>query len=291
MSLTLKGSYFFRQTNGSRYYIRGVYYGDSGRAGDISTAFLDVLADDTLCRRDVPDLIALSINTLLVQDVDMTKDHTDCMRVFQAANISVMVMLNGRSPRFYLRNNQSFVSWDYHQIDFYRNIIDGFSKYPNTFGFFIGASKRSNVLPAKAKRAIIELKKYSAQNGYRKIPIGYVNSIHDVSASSMAEYMNCGNPGDSVDFYGWGRPLFKQAYCINSSSIFGNGVVEQYVTYSVPTFTLGGCQRKNKHSFSEIQQIFGEPGSDILSGIFIREWLDNTSNGADLGTYFSNRQM
>lgn len=281
----MQGSYFFRQNNGTRHFIRGVYYGDSGRAGDLSTAFLDVLSDDSLCHRDIAGLVALNINTLVVEDIDMTKNHSDCMRRFEAANIAVLLMLNGRTPRNYMRNNQSYVAWDYRLIDYCRKIIDGFSKYPNTLGFFIGVSKRSNKMPQLGKRAIIDLKKYTAQRNSRTIPIGYVNSIQDVSVGTMAEFMNCGSSADSIDFYGWGKPLRKLNFCIDASSIFGNGLAEQYAHYSIPTFTLGGCRRMSNHSFSEIQQIFGDPGQSILSGVAIREWLNNPSNGADLGKY------
>jgi hypothetical protein len=283
--LTIKGSYFFRQHGGDRYFIRGVYYGDSGRTAGLSTAFIDLLGDDSLCARDIPDLTALGINTLLVEDVDMTKDHTDCMRLLESANIAVMLMLNGRTPRYYTQDNQSYSPWDYNIINDFHGIIDGFSKYPNTLGFYFGASKRSNFLPQRAKRAVIEFKKYAARKRYRNIPFGYINSIHDPSVGTVAEFLNCGDREDSVDFYGFGKPIRKLNYCADSASIFGDDLVAQYAGYSIPTFTLGGCQRNNSHSFSEIQQIFGDPGADILSGIFIREWMDNPSNGANLGKF------
>jgi hypothetical protein len=56
-------------------------------------------------------------------------------------------------------------------------VIDGFQQYPNTLGFFLGSSRASSLWIPLAKTAVIYLKDYIGQKGYRSIPVGFMHQV------------------------------------------------------------------------------------------------------------------
>jgi 1,3-beta-glucanosyltransferase GAS1 len=177
MVLIIQGSHFFHNTSGSQFLVRGAFYSDSGRTTGITSSFIDVLADDSFCSRDVPYFQRLGINTLIILDVDTTAVHTSCMQKLRDAGIYVLIQLNGRVRKAYTYNGIPYVTWDYRFYDHFRNVIDGFQQYPNTLGFFLGSSRASSLWMPLAKTAVIYLKDYISQKGYRSIPVGFMHQV------------------------------------------------------------------------------------------------------------------
>lgn len=84
--------------------------------------------------------------------------------------------------------------------------MDGFVKYDNTLGFFVGneviAQADQSLAAPYIKAAARDLKAYRNSKGYRDIPVGY--SAADIAElrPMLQDYLTCGgNASDSVDFF------------------------------------------------------------------------------------------
>ena len=77
--------------------MKGVaYQQDTAAAGGEtkSDKFIDPLADEDSCKRDVPLLKKLDTNTIRVYAIDPSKNHDDCMKQLQDAGIYVVADLS-----------------------------------------------------------------------------------------------------------------------------------------------------------------------------------------------------
>jgi hypothetical protein len=182
--LCFQGSHFFYNNSGSQFLIRGAFYSDSGRTTSAGNSFIDVLADNTICSRDLPYFQRLGINTVIISGVDTTADHTSCMQVLQNAGIYVLVQLNGRVRTAYTMEGVPFVNVDYHFYDHFRDVVDGFQRYPNTLGFFTVA-RATSVFLSKTKTTMIYLKDYIRQKGYRSIPVGFMHEVFQQASENV----------------------------------------------------------------------------------------------------------
>jgi hypothetical protein len=174
--LTSQGSHFFYH-NGTQFFVRGVFYSDSGKSARTTTSFIDILADDGSCSRDIPYFQKLGINTIIILDFDPTASHSACMQMLQNAGIYVLIQLNGRTRSSYVVDGKSFSNWDYQFYQHFQKSIDTFQQYPNTLGFYIGSSVISPKILVKGKAALIHMKDYINSKKYRAIPIGWKNEV------------------------------------------------------------------------------------------------------------------
>ena len=76
--------------------MRGTFYSESGKTTSSTSSFIDVLADDGFCSRDIPYLQRLGVNTIVILDTDPTLSHETCMTKLDSAGIYVLVQLTGR---------------------------------------------------------------------------------------------------------------------------------------------------------------------------------------------------
>jgi hypothetical protein len=133
------------------------------------------------------------------------------------------------------------------------------------------------------KAVVIYMKEYIKGKEYRSIPIGFTNRGYGVAVPSFAQFLNCGDQNRSIDFYGWGFSLEDHSWCANSSSLFQDGMVDQYANYSIPVILFYGCEARQQHDFAEVQQIYGNTTTKVFSGGIVQEWLEDWGSGADLG--------
>jgi hypothetical protein len=55
--------------------------------------------------------------------------------------------------------------------------------------------------------------------------------------------------------------------------IFLADIIRNMTEISVPTILGYLCPAKYDHNFSEVQTLFGDEGSQVLSGLFFNEWF------------------
>jgi hypothetical protein len=261
-----------------------LHISDSGKSATNSTSIVDVIADGAICERDIPYFIKLNINTLVVDGIDLTRDHDACMNQLANAGIFVIVYINGRTNRTYRSKGRNAEAWDYMHYERAQSIIDQYQKYPNTLGFMYYSNTLVGSIMQKAKATVVHLKQYIKENSYRRIPIGLEGKEDRdhiaTTASSLGDFFNCGDKESSPDFL---NILPFPDICLTKSSLKQKGLIEKYSTYSIPSIITTGCDASNQHDFTEVQDIFGENGSRVFAGAIFREWFEDWISGSDQG--------
>ncbi|KAK0392048.1 hypothetical protein NLU13_1546 [Sarocladium strictum] len=270
-AITMKGSKFFYE-NGTQFFMKGVaYQQDTSAAGatfDKSTNYIDPLADETSCKRDIPLLEELGTNTIRTYAIDPTADHSVCMKLLQDAGIYVISDLGEPATSI----NRDDPKWDTELFSRYKAVVDELAKYPNVIGFFAGNevsnNKTNTDASAYVKAAVRDTKAYIKSKNYRWMGVGYAaNDDKDIRAE-IADYFNCGKSEDSIDF--WGYNIYS--WC-GDSSMQKSGYDEQikfFEEYSVPVFFAEyGCNLPNGAAgriFQETAALYNDDMTKVFSG-------------------------
>lgn len=271
-SIEIKGSKFFYSNNGTQFFIRGVAYQQTPTNGD---NFIDPLATASDCKRDIPYLTAVNTNTIRVYSVDPTANHDDCMNALADAGIYAFVDLSAPNNESI---NQADPSWNTALYDRYTGVIDNMNKYSNVIGFFAGnevinADNNTNSA-AYVKAVVRDTKAYIKEKNYRSIPVGYAAAdVSDVRVQ-LADYLNCGDADESIDFFG--DNVYE--WC-DPSSYTTSGydqIVKNFTSYSVPYFFAEyGCRSPaNGRTFKNIPTMFGDKMTPVLNGGIVFEYFE-----------------
>ncbi|RAK99596.1 glycoside hydrolase family 72 protein [Aspergillus ibericus CBS 121593] len=281
-SIVIKGSKFFYENNGTEFFIRGVAYqppydgtGTTTSAGSVD--FVDPLANETICKRDLPYLQELNTNVVRVYDIDPDADHTTCMNLLADAGIYVLADLSTSDYSIVSSDPQ----WNLELYDFYASVVDSLANYTNTLGFFAGNenSNSANTTGASAfvKAAVRDMKAYIKTKGYRSIGVGY--SAADVTEirDDLVAYFNCGDQDDAVDFFG--DNVYE--WCGDSTYTESgyNVMTEDLKNYSVPYFfSEYGCITVQPRSFSNVPVMYGSEMDYWLSGGIVYEYFQDAND-------------
>merc|ERR1712072_948682 len=147
--------------------------------------------------------------------------------------------------------------------------IDEMSKYSNTLGYFAGneVSNQPNNTDASAfvKAAVRDSKAYIKKQGYRDIGVGYATNDDADIRENMANYFNCGDQEDAIDF--WGYNIYS--WCGDSSFTESGYDVrtKEFSSYSVPVFFAEyGCNEVSPREFTDTPVLYGDKMADVWSG-------------------------
>lgn len=264
-----KGTKFFYE-NGTQFFIKGVAYQQhTGAAGTTSgTTYVDPLADEASCTRDVPLLKALGTNTIRTYAIDPTLDHSACMKLLDAAGIYVISDLSEPSVSIEQDNPQ----WNTKLYSRYTDVIDELSQYDNVIGFFAGNEVTNNASNTAAsafvKAAVRDTKAYISDKGYRWMGVGYAANDDADIRSNIAHYFNCGEEAQSIDY--WGYNIYE--WC-GQNTFEGSGYstqVDFFQNYSVPVFFAEyGCNTQGgaaKRIFEETTALYSDDMTGVISG-------------------------
>ncbi|EON66999.1 hypothetical protein W97_06115 [Coniosporium apollinis CBS 100218] len=266
--IVIKGSKFFYQSNGTQFFMKGVAYQQDVSTNTTvteSVEYRDPLANEANCRRDIPFLQELQTNTIRVYAIDPAQNHDACMQLLQDAGIYVVADLSQPG----LSINRDDPAWNDDLYARYTQVVDVLADYTNTLGFFAGneVSNQPNNTAASAfvKAAVRDTKAYIAQKGYRKIGVGYATNDDAIIREDMADYFNCGNTEEAIDF--WGYNIYS--WCGNST-YRESGYDRQtsnFASYSVPVFFAEyGCNQVQPRTFTDVEALYSEPMTDVWSG-------------------------
>ncbi|KAL8243877.1 hypothetical protein R6Q59_010135 [Mikania micrantha] len=282
--IVIKGSKFFYKTNGTQFYIKGVAYQQEFAAGDTqsntettNTNYKDPLADASACQRDIPYLKRLGTNTIRVYAIDPTVNHDACMSAFASAGIYVVADLSAPGTSI-IRNSPS---WNEALYARYTSVIDNMAKYNNVLGFFAGNEVSNNATNTNAsayvKAAIRDMKQYIASSGYRTIGVGYATNDDADIREKMADYFDCGDPSQALDF--WGYNIYS--WC-GASSMSQSGYdvrTQEFSSYNVPVFFAEyGCNEVKPRQFSEVAALFGPQMNNVWSGGIVYMYFQEANN-------------
>ncbi|KAF9731311.1 hypothetical protein PMIN06_007401 [Paraphaeosphaeria minitans] len=266
--IVIKGSKFFYKTNGTQFYMRGVAYQQGvGAAGSTNSSadYTDPLADSTSCKRDIEYLKKLRTNTIRVYAIDPTKDHKECMTALQDAGIYVVADLS--EPKMSI--NREDAEWNTPLFERYTSVIDDMQQYSNTLGFFAGNEvsnqKNNTYASAFVKAAVRDSKSYIKSKGYRAIGVGYATNDDANIRENLANYFDCGDSAESIDF--WGYNIYS--WCGDSSFTKSGYDVrtKEFQDYNVPVFFAEyGCNEVRPRLFTEVEALYGPQMNDVWSG-------------------------
>ncbi|KAE9369596.1 carbohydrate-binding module family 43 protein [Stipitochalara longipes BDJ] len=265
--IVIKGSHFFFE-NGTEFFIRGVaYQQDVNSNGTTSTTgtFTDPLADSAGCSRDIPLLKELGTNTIRVYAINASLDHSACMQMLQDAGIYLLQDLSNPSSSI----NRNDPTWTTDLFADYAAVVDAMANYTNVLGFFAGNEVSNDVANTNAsafvKAAVRDMKSYIKTKNYRTIGVGYATNDNADIRIDLADYFNCGDAADAIDF--WGYNIYS--WCGDSSyTVSGyDQRTAEFANFSVPAFFAEyGCNTVQPRVFTEVQAIYGKNMTGVWSG-------------------------
>ncbi|KAG9693195.1 1,3-beta-glucanosyltransferase gel3, partial [Aureobasidium melanogenum] len=279
--IVIKGSKFFYQSNNTQFFIRGVAYQADPSRNDNSTStntsYVDPLADPDACSRDIPYLKELRTNVVRVYAVDPSQNHDSCMN--QLANAGIYVISDLSDPTQAI--DRDAPEWTVDLLSRYTSVIDALHGYSNMLGFFAGneVSNAANNTAASAyvKAAVRDSKAYIKSSNYRSIGVGYATNDDPAIRSEIADYFNCGDQTDAIDF--WGYNIYS--WCGDSSyeqSGFEDRTIE-FSNYSVPAFfSEYGCNLVQPRTFTQTDVIYGPNMSQVWSGGIVYMYYEEVNN-------------
>ncbi|KAI1454223.1 carbohydrate-binding module family 43 protein [Annulohypoxylon moriforme] len=261
--IVMKGSKFFTKS-GDQFFIKGVAYqqeagGGPGGSSDSKNKYVDPLSNEDTCKRDIPLLEKLGVNTIRTYAIDPKADHSACMTLLDKAGIYVVADLGEPA----LSINRDSPAWNVELFDRYKGVVDNLGKYENVIGFFAGNEVTNNNTNTDAsayvKAATRDVKKYISdkqKDGGRWMGVGYAANDDAEIRANMAQYFNCGEQENAIDF--WGYNIYS--WC-GKSSFTESGYdvqVKFFSNFSVPVF-------------------FAEYGCNAPGGAEGRLWDDTTA--------------
>jgi len=209
--------------------------------------------------------------------VDPKKDHSQCMQMLQENDIYVISDLSAPT----LSINRASPAWNDELYDRYISVIDMFSNYTNVIGFFAGNEVSNNNTNTDAsafvKAAVRDMKAYIAARGYRQMYVGYATSDDATIRENEANYFNCGDQADAIDF--WGYNIYS--WCGDSDYIESGYVdrVAEFSNYSAPAFFAEyGCNTVHPRQFTEVQALFGANMTPVFSGGIVYMYFQETND-------------
>jgi len=290
--VTRTGRYLYSD-DGSRFYMKGIAYQEQGDVvvtpdnpfGEPSS-FTDPLSIADACRRDLPFLQDLGVNTIRVYSVDSSLNHDDCMKAFSDAGIYTIIdlslPLNGSIDRL-------VPAWSTNVLNQYIRTVDTFSKYDNVLAYNIGNEVvTSDSTPAApfVKAAARDTKAYLKAKGIDSL-IGYA-AINGASEfrSTLADYLSCDSDGSgddstAIDIYGlndysWcGDSTFESSY---------SGIMTEFANYNVVAyFSEFGCISSPPRLWTEAVALLGPDMSSVWSGGIAFSYFPAQSAAGEFG--------
>jgi hypothetical protein len=270
--ITMKGSKLF-YTNGTEFFMKGVAYQQDSAAGgetnDKKTKYMDPLADEKACKRDIPLLKELGTNIIRTYAIDPEADHKACMKLLDDAGIYVISDLSEPSVSI----NRDDPKWDIELYERYIGVVDELAQYDNVVGFFAGNEVSNNVSNTQAsafvKAAVRDTKKHIKAKFDRWLGVGYASNDDVDIREDIADYFNCGKDDERIDY--WGYNIYS--WC-GKSSMEDSGYSNQakfFKDYSVPVFFAEyGCNEPDGAAgriFDETTALYEEKEmTDVFSG-------------------------
>lgn len=261
--------------------IVGVDYQPGGQ-GAYGTGSGDPLSNATVCLRDAALLQALGINTIRSYNVDPTLNHDECVSIFNAVGIYLLLDVNSPLPGQSIDRSNPSDSYNTDYLNHIFTVVEAFKDYPNTLGFFAGNEIINDVATAEANPPYIravqrDLKNYIKNHASRTIPVGYsAAQVQDVLKDTWA-YLQCGDDISRSDFFG----LNSYSWCGSGSSFTTSGydtLVQWFSNTTIPVFfSEYGCNVPSPRVFDEVPVLYG-PQMTVLSGGLVYEWTQESSN-------------
>lgn len=240
-----------------------------GQTNDENTSYIDPLSDEDICKKDVPLLKELGINTIRTYAIDPEADHSGCMKLLDDAGIYVVSDLSEPTLSI-VRDNPA---WNVPLFNRYKAVVTELAQYSNVIGFFAGneVSDASNNTEASAyvKAALRDTKRHIKDSDFgRVLGVGYASNDHPDIREEIAQYFNCGSDEEATDY--WGYNIYS--WCGESTMARSgyNDQIEFFSDYNVPVFFAEyGCNEPDgadARIFEETGALYSDAMTEVFSG-------------------------
>jgi hypothetical protein len=199
------------------------------------------------------------------------------MQMLQDAGIYLLQDLSNPSSSI----NRNDPTWTTDLFADYAAVVDAMANYTNVLGFFAGNEVSNDVANTNAsafvKAAVRDMKSYIKTKDYRTIGVGYATNDNADIRIDLADYFNCGDAADAIDF--WGYNIYS--WC-GDSSYTVSGYAQrtaEFANFSVPAFFAEyGCNTVQPRVFTEVQAIYGENMTGVWSGGIVYMYFQETND-------------
>lgn len=241
----------------------------------------------------------LGINTIRIYNLDPNINHDDCVSIFNAVGIYMLLDVNSPLPNQSLNPGDLGSSYNTVYLQHIFTVVEAFKSYPNVIGFFGGNEVMNDIpsggiVPPYLRAVTRDLKNYIAKNSQRQIPVGYsAADVRPILADSWS-YLSCDLNGDKsdmsrIDFFG----LNSYSWCGGDATFQSSGydtLVAQFSNTTIPVFfSEYGCNKVQPRVFDEVQALYGPQMTPVMSGGLVYQWTEDTNdfglvNATDDGT-------
>ncbi|KAK9460259.1 Glucanosyltransferase-domain-containing protein [Lipomyces oligophaga] len=276
----IDGRYFVDEETNDPFWMVGVDYQPGGSSGFSDGS--DPLSEVEACARDIYLFQQLGINTIRVYSVDPTIDHDECMSLLAAAGIYLVLDVNTGIYSQSLNSDEPWTTYTETYLSHIFQVIEAFSGYNNTLGFFAGNevvndNTSAETAPHYIKAVVRDMKAYIKNHINRQIPVGYSATDDASYRVSLADYLVAGDEDVAVDFYG----MNSYEWCGDSSfteSGYSN-LVKYFSNLTVPVFfSEYGCNKVTPRTFQEMTAIYSNNMSSVFSGGLVYEFTAESSD-------------
>ncbi|CAD6647697.1 BAH_G0047130.mRNA.1.CDS.1 [Saccharomyces cerevisiae] len=282
-TIQIKDKHFVDTVTGKPFFIKGVDY-QPGGSSDVSEK-QDPLSNPDACARDILLFQELGINTVRIYSINPDLNHDACMTMLAMAGIYLILDVNSPLQNQHLNRYEPWTTYNEVYLEHVFKVVEQFSHYNNTLGFFAGNEivndKRSaQYSPAYIKELIGTMKNYISAHSPRTIPVGY-SAADDLNYRvSLSEYLECKDddkPENSVDFYGVNSYQWCGQQTMQTSGY--DTLVDAYRSYSKPVFfSEFGCNKVLPRQFQEIGYLFSEEMYSVFCGGLVYEFSQEDNN-------------
>lgn len=272
-SITIEGNAFWKGDD--RFYIRGVDYQPGGLSN-----ITDPLSNKAQCERDVAKFKDLGVNTIRVYSVDPGNDHSDCMKLLKDNEMYLILDVNNPESAINRAEPECLYNAFYMKNVF--DVVEEFSQYDNTLGFFAGnevINDEKTTNTAKYVKAVVrDMKQYIKAQGLRKVPVGYSAADIKANRKEQLDYFTCGDDESAkIDF--WGHNDYSWCGKSDMQTLGYTDLMEDFKDAAVPIFfSEFGCNSQKDRPFTEIEAIYLDKMSSVLSGGLVYEYLQEANN-------------
>ncbi|OKL59355.1 1,3-beta-glucanosyltransferase gel2 [Talaromyces atroroseus] len=280
--LVVEGKDFVDSVTGERFQMIGVDYQPGGSSGFKGTS--DPLSDPASCLRDAAIMQYLGINSIRVYNLAPSANHDECVSIFNAAGIYLVLDVNSPLENGSLNRAAPWESYNDIYMQQVFGIIESFKNFPNVAGFFSGNEvinqDSTEDVPNYIRAVQRDMNDYIAKNSNRTIPVGYSAADVRPMLVDTAYYLSCNltNATDSRSaFFG----LNSYSWCGDATyeSSGYNVLTDDFKNVSIPVFfSETGCNAVKPRTFSEIESIYSTNMTDAISGALIYEWTQEAND-------------
>ena len=197
------------------------------------------------------------------------------------ADAGIYVLADLSAPITGMSINSGDADWDVDLYARYTSVVDAMANYTNVLGFFAGnevanQTSNTNAVPF-VKAAVRDIKAYIKAKNYRAIGVGYATDDDMEIRVDIAEFFNCGDPSEAIDF--WGYNIYSWCGDSSYSQSGYEARTQQFSSYSVPAFFAEyGCNKVEPRPFTEVAALFGPQMTPVWSGGIVFEYFQASNN-------------